>query len=174
MIYICPMHPNIQQDQPGMCPDCGMSLVKSKSQAPNHKEHNKHEGHHTEDFLKKFWISLVLTIPVVIWRDERWITFVLGSIVFWYGGWVFFGNAWRELRAKFPGMMTLIALPIVSAYSYSVYVTATGMDMALYWELTTLITIMLLGHWIEMRAVSGAQGALKELSKLMPDEKVNE
>src|SRR3989338_4617386 len=69
-----------------------------------------------------------------------------------------------------PGMITLIALAIVSAYSYSVYVTATGMDMALYWELTTLITIMLLGHWIEMRAVSGAQGALKELSKLMPDE----
>ena len=154
-----------------------MNLVKIKNgnikMENGHAGHDKHQGHHTQDFLTKFWISLVLTIPVVIWRDERWITFVLGSIVFWYCGWVFLASAWRELRAKLPGMMTLIALAIVSAYSYSVYVTATGMDMALYWELTTLITIMLLGHWIEMRAVSGAQGALKELSKLMPDEKVN-
>jgi len=175
MIYTCPMHPNIVQDKPGMCPECGMNLVQSEKRKvqKEHTEHDKHQGHHTEDFLKKFWISLVLTVPVVIWRDARWVTFVLGSFVFWYGGWIFLASAWRELRARLPGMMTLIALAIISAYSYSVYVTLSGMTMALYWELTTLITIMLLGHWIEMRAVSGAQGALKELSKLMPDEKVS-
>ena len=177
MTYTCPMHPNIKQYQPGMCPECGMNLVKMKHDPVKspHGDHgaSKHKGHKTESFLTKFWISLVLTIPVVIWRDGRWITFVLGSIVFWYGGWIFLASAWRELRARLPGMMTLIALAIISAYSYSVYVTLSGMTMALYWELTTLITIMLLGHWIEMRAVSGAQGALKELSKLMPDEKVS-
>src|SRR3989344_719472 len=167
-IYTCPMHPKIQQDKPGMCPECGMNLVK------NHTGHNKHQGHHTEDFLKKFWIVLALTIPVVIWRDKNYLAFSLGSIVFWYGGWVFLASAWREIRARLPGMMTLIAIAIVTAYAYSVYTTISGIGMALYWELTTLITIMLLGHWIEMRAVSGAQGALKELSKLLPDEKVNE
>lgn len=140
----------------------------------HHAEHDRHEGHHTEDFLKKFWVSLALTIPVLLWRDQRYLGIVLGSIVFWYGGWVFLASAWRELRAKLPGMMTLIALATISAYAYSVYTTIAGMEMGLYWELTTLITIMLLGHWIEMRAVSGAQGALKELSKLLPDEKVNE
>ena len=174
--YICPMHPNIQQDQPGMCPECGMSLVRDKkSNLKNQNEHaghDKHAGHKTESFLTKFWISLVLTIPVVIWRDERWITFVLGSIVFWYCGWIFLASAGRELRAKLPGMMTLIALATSAAYFWSVYAVFVGED-TLFWELTTLITIMLLGHWIEMRAVSGAQGALKELSKLMPDEKVN-
>ncbi|MEK7616214.1 MAG: copper-translocating P-type ATPase [Patescibacteria group bacterium] len=197
MTYICPMHPNIKQDKPGMCPECGMSLVKAKSEALNpksetnhkHQNHNKHEWHHTEDFLKKFWISLVLTVPIVLthffdfgflsleignWKLEILITALLGSVVFWYAGWVFLASAYREIRAKLPGMMTLIALAVISAYSYSVYVTWSGSgEMPLYWELTTLITIMLLGHWIEMRAVSGAQGALKELSKLMPDEKVN-
>ncbi len=183
MIYICPMHPNIKQDQPGMCPECGMSLVRDKSEARNPKSETNYK-HENSNFLNKFWISLALTIPVVVWRDQMNLGFVLGSIVFWYGGWVFLASAWREIRARLPGMMTLIAMAIIAAYSYSVYVTifrlapsfakATEGTVALYWELTTLITIMLLGHWIEMRAVSGAQGALKELSKLLPDEKVNE
>src|SRR3989338_8393796 len=117
MIYTCPMHPNIVQDKPGMCPECGMNLVQSEKRKvqKEHTEHDKHQGHHTEDFLKKFWISLVLTVPVVIWRDARWVTFVLGSFVFWYGGWIFLASAWRELRARLPGMMTLIALAIISA-----------------------------------------------------------
>ena len=142
MTYTCPMHPNIKQDTPGMCPECGMNLVKmsakggSASGGKKHAGNDKHAGHKTESFLTKFWISLVLTIPVVIWRDERWITFVLGSIVFWYCGWIFLASAGRELRAKLPGMMTLIALAIISAYSYSVYVTLADMTMALYWELT--------------------------------------
>ncbi|OHA92384.1 MAG: ATPase P [Candidatus Zambryskibacteria bacterium RIFCSPLOWO2_02_FULL_51_21] len=134
-------------------------------------------------FLRKFWVSLILTIPVILYADavaiifkwtppafpgSRYLSFVLGSIVFFYGGWVFLASAKREVEARLPGMMTLIALAISAAYLWSVYAVFAG-EEALFWELTTLITIMLLGHWLEMRAVSGAQGALKELSKLLPD-----
>ncbi|MBI2642664.1 MAG: cadmium-translocating P-type ATPase [Candidatus Wildermuthbacteria bacterium] len=162
------MHPEIQQEGPGMCPECGMNLILEK----DHKEHgerNEHAGHVTQDFLKKFWVSLVLTVPVILLRDEPFIPLILGSIVFFYGGWVFIASAWRELKGKSPGMMTLIALAIGVAYVYSVAVVLTGRGDPLFWELTSLITVMLLGHWLEMRAVSGAQGALKELSKLLPD-----
>jgi Cu2+-exporting ATPase len=93
----------------------------------------------------------------------------LGSIVFFYGGWVFIQGAYRELKAKQPGMMTLIAMAISVAYLYSLYSILFTRGETLFWELTTLITIMLLGHWMEMRAVQGAQGALKELAKLLPD-----
>lgn len=180
-----------------------------------HGDHgaSKHAGHSTEmparrslrlraargqvsagGFLKKFWVSLILTVPVVLYADiiqkifsaiggssfgGKWMTpefpgsaylpFVFGSIVFFYGGWVFLVGAWRELRARSPGMMTLIGIAITTAYLYSVYATFGAPEHTLFWELTTLITIMLLGHWLEMRAVSGAQGALKELSKLLPD-----
>jgi len=95
--------------------------------------------------------------------------FALGSVVFFYGGWVFLAGAWRELKARLPGMMTLIGIAISAAYFWSIYAVFGAPEQTLFWELTTLITIMLLGHWIEMRAVSGAQGALKELSKLLPD-----
>ena len=172
------MHPEVKQEGPGMCPECGMSLVKLKTvpkrslgQSPklrlgrNSGTHDRHTGHVTQDFLKKFWVSFVLTVPVILLRDEPFIPLILGSIVFFYGGWVFISSAWRELRGRSPGMMTLIALAIGVAYTYSVAVVLTGRGDSLFWELTTLITIMLLGHWIEMRAVSGAQGALKELSK---------
>ncbi len=177
MTYTCPMHPNIQQDKPGMCPECGMSLVKSKAQMPNDKEHmghDKHEGHHTEDFLKKFWIALTLTILLVLKLGSPIVQLALGSVVFFYCGLIFLMSAYRELRARLPGMMTLIAIAITTAYAYSVYSVLTGNGQDLWMELSSLITIMLLGHWIEMRAVSGAQGALKELSKLLPDEKVSE
>lgn len=188
MIYTCPMHPEIQQEKPGMCPECGMQLVPAKRKSNTHKDHggfNKHEGHSTNIFKMKFWVSFALSIPVVIYSDvaqkllgfqapvfpgSEYLQFVLSSIIFFYGGWVFIASAYRELKAKLPGMMTLIALAISVAYLYSVAVTFLGGTGTLYWELATLITIMLLGHWIEMRAVSGAQGALKELSKLLPDE----
>ncbi len=187
-IYTCPMHPEIQQDKPGMCPECGMQLVPAKKKSNAHKNHgdfNKHEGHSTNIFKMKFWVSFALSIPVVIYSDvaqkllgfqapvfpgSEYLQFALSSIIFFYGGWVFIASAYRELKAKLPGMMTLIALAISVAYFYSVAVTFLGGTGTLYWELATLITIMLLGHWIEMRAVSGAQGALKELSKLLPDE----
>lgn len=183
-IYICPMHPSIQQEKPGMCPECGMQLLPAKSKKKqNHEQHNKHEGHSLSTFTQKFWVSLVLTIPIVLYSDLpeklfRWtapvfggsqlLPFVLGSIVFFYGGWIFIKGAQKEIQAKQPGMMTLIGMAISVAYIYSIYTTIFGGN-TLFWELATLITIMLLGHWIEMKAVQGAQGALKELSKLLPD-----
>ena len=185
VVYTCPMHPEIKQDRPGMCPECGMQLVpaKKKKADMDHGTHDKHAGHSTAMFLRKFWVSLILTIPVVLYADVlktifKWslpafpgleyMPLVLGSIVFFYGGWVFLAGAWREIKGRLPGMMTLIGIAISAAYIWSVYAVFAS-DEALFWELTTLITIMLLGHWLEMRAVSGAQGALKELSRLLPD-----
>ena len=194
--YTCPMHPEIRQDQPGMCPECGMNLVPGKAEGPDKSrfaEANRgssisqaksgHAGHSTAMFFRKFWVILVLTIPVVLYADvvekifkwslpdfygSEYLSLTLGSIVFFYGGWVFLAGAWREIRGRLPGMMTLIGIAISAAYLWSVYAVFAGAE-ALFGELTTLITIMLLGHWLEMRAVSGAQGALKELSKLLPD-----
>jgi len=186
-IYTCPMHPEIKQEKPGMCPECGMSLVpeRKKKDKPSFVKasEGKHAGHSTVMFFRKFWVSLILTIPVVLYADVvekifKWspptfpgsdfLPLILGSIVFFYGGWVFLAGAWREIRGRLPGMMTLIGIAVSAAYIWSVYAVFAG-EEALFWELTTLITIMLLGHWLEMRAVSGAQGALKELSKLLPD-----
>lgn len=178
------MHPNIKQSQPGICPECGMKLLPTKESQKNDSV-DKHAGHKVNIFARKFWISLILTIPVVAYSEliqkifgwtapklpgSDYLPFVLSSVVFFYGGWIFLIGAWRELKAKLPGMMTLIALAITAAYSYSIFVTfSRRTEHTLFWELTTLITIMLLGHWMEMKAVQGAQGALKELSKLLPD-----
>ena len=185
--YTCPMHPGILQEKPGMCPECGMNLVPKEievdSQHGGSEKYNKHALHQTRAFLKKFWIVLVLTIPILAYSEIAMTVFpwhmpefpglslfmlVLGSVVYFYGGWVFISGAYRELRARLPGMMTLIALAITSAYTYSVFATFYGGN-TLFWELSTLIAVMLLGHYIEMRAVQGAQGALRELAKLLPD-----
>ncbi len=178
------MHPEIKQDKSGMCPECGMSLIPAKKKKSDmDPSHDKHAGHSTAMFLRKFWISLLLTIPVVLYADVfktifKWslpefpglayMPLALGSVVFFYGGWVFLAGAWREIKGRLPGMMTLIGIAISAAYIWSVYAVIASAE-ALFWELVTLITVMLLGHWLEMRAVSGAQGALKELSKLLPD-----
>jgi Cu2+-exporting ATPase len=180
------MHPEVRQEKPGMCPECGMQLVQVKNENllsaqagkmehEGHAMHDKHKGHSTNIFKIKFWISLALTIPVVLiawvfpdFAGASYISLALGSAVFFYGGWVFLIGGWREIRGKLPGMMTLISIAISAAYLWSIYAVFTANE-TLFWELTTLITIMLLGHWLEMRAVSGAQGALKELSKLLPD-----
>lgn len=189
------MHPEIVRDMPGICPECGMNLIplRKKKMGADHGSYDnhvpsevsadRHAGHSTTMFFRKFLVSLILTIPVVLYADVTKIIFkwspptflgsgymplVLGSVVFFYGGWVFLAGAWRELRVRLPGMMTLIGIAVSAAYLWSVYAVFAGAE-ALFWELTTLITIMLLGHWLEMRAVSGAQGALKELSKLLPD-----
>ncbi len=194
--YTCPMHPEVMRDKPGMCSECGMNLLEAKNakRKAQNKHHDKHEGHSLAMFLRKFWVSLILTIPVVLYSDiaqkllgfkapqfagSEYLPLALGSIVFFYGGWVFLVGALRELKAKLPGMMTLIAIAISAAYFYSIYAllrqgfggqaTFGEPEHTLFWELTTLITIMLLGHWLEMRAVRGAQSALKELSKLLPD-----
>jgi P-type Cu2+ transporter len=137
-------------------------------------------------FRDKFWLSLVLTLPVVYWSDHieellgyqaplfpgsDWIPPVLGTVVFLYGGWVFLQGAWRELKARLPGMMTLIALAITVAFVFSWIVRIGWIEAsALWWELATLVTIMLLGHWIEMPSIDQARGALKELAKLLPDQ----
>jgi P-type Cu2+ transporter len=147
--------------------------------------HDTHAGHDPEMFRRRFWLSLVLTIPVVFWSEHiqqllryraptfpgsAWIPAVLGTVVFLYGGWVFLQGAGRELRARLPGMMTLIALAICVAFVFSWIVDLRLIDAgALWWELATLVTIMLLGHWIEMRSIGQAQGALRELAKLLPD-----
>lgn len=186
--YICPMHPEVSSEKPGLCPECGMNLVPSKADEQAHHGpggHDTHEGHTVNIFKIRFWVSLVLSVPVLAYSDvvqellrfeapafagSAYIPLILASIIFFYGGWIFIASAVRELKARLPGMMTLIALAILTAYSYSIFVTVAGEGKPLFWELATLITVMLLGHWMEMRAVTGAQGALKELSKLIPDE----
>jgi len=180
-VYTCPMHPEVRQDKPGMCPECGMTLVRTRTNADSHSDkrgqRDKHAGHSTAMFLRKFWVSLILTAPILLieWRlidvsAGNWISLILGSIIFFYGGWVFLAGAFREIRGKLPGMMSLVAIAISAAYLFSVFEVLRGSPHTLFWELATLITIMLLGHWLEMRAVAGAQGALKELAKLLPDE----
>jgi Cu2+-exporting ATPase len=136
-------------------------------------------------FRDKFWLSLILTVPVVFWAahiqmifryeapefpGSAWISPALGTAVFLYGGLVFLKGAWRELGARLPGMMTLISLAISVAFIFS-WVVQLGLIQAdaIWWELSTLVTIMLLGHWIEMRSMLQAQGALQELAKLLPD-----
>jgi Cu2+-exporting ATPase len=134
-------------------------------------------------FRDKFWLSLALTIPTLIWGHmlprllgysppqfpaTQLIPPVLGTAVFLYGGRPFLEGAWHELRARVPGMMTLIALAITVAFVFSLAVTPGYPGMPLWEELATLVTIMLLGHWIEMRSITQAQGALAELAKLLP------
>ncbi|MGH7526197.1 MAG: heavy metal translocating P-type ATPase [Gemmatimonadales bacterium] len=148
-----------------------------------HAGHDKHAGHSVAMFRDKFWISLLLTVPILVWGHMlpralgytppaipggHWIPPVLGTMAFGYGGWVFLQGAARELRDRLPGMMTLIALAISVAFLFSVAVTLGYPGMPLWEELATLVTIMLLGHWIEMRSISQAQGALGELAKLLP------
>jgi P-type Cu2+ transporter len=143
-----------------------------------------HEGHHTEDFQRRFWVALVLTIPVVFYAElpqellgytapafpgSEYLPLVLASVVYFYGGVPFLQGAVRELRVATPGMMTLVAMAITVAYGYSLAVQFFMPGEPLYWELATLVTIMLLGHWVEMRAIGRARGALAELAKLMPD-----
>jgi len=146
--------------------------------------HDKHAGHSVAMFRDKFWLSLLLTIPVLIWsRDPQawlrytapefpgsdWIPPILGSVVFLYGGLVFVRGAVGELRVRQPGMMTLISLAIVVAFGTSWSGTLGLFEVEIWWELATLITIMLLGHWLEMRSIAQARGALSALAELLPD-----
>ncbi len=152
----------------------------------DHHGHHDHHAHMVADFRKRFWISLVLTIPILLlspmiqeflglgtffqFTGSLYLTFILSSIVFFYGGYPFLKGIWDELRKGQPGMMTLIALAISVAYFYSAAVVFGLSGKMFFWELATLIDIMLLGHWIEMKSVMGASRALEELAKLMPSE----
>jgi P-type Cu2+ transporter len=146
--------------------------------------HDKHAGHSVAMFRDKFWLSLALTIPVVLLSHDiqqwfgysipmfpglEYIPAILGTIVFFYGGLVFIRGAQGELADRRPGMMTLISLAIVVAFVTSWAGTLGLFEVEIWWELATLITIMLLGHWLEMRSIAQAQGALSALAALLPD-----
>jgi Cu2+-exporting ATPase len=149
----------------------------------SHAARDKHAGHSVAMFRDKFWVSLLLTTPTLIWGHmlqnalgysppafpgSHWIPAAFGTAVFVYGGTPFLQGAVREIRDRLPGMMTLIGLAISVAFVYSAAVALGYPGMPLWEELATLVTIMLLGHWIEMRSISQAQGALKEIAKLLP------
>ena len=159
----------------------------SSDQHSGHAGHAGHAGHgdHAAMFREKFWISLALTIPTVIWSGmvqdwlgytapdvpgARWIAPLFGTLVFLYGGPVFLKGGIDEVRSRQPGMMTLISLGLLVAFGASVATEFGWLDVDLWFELATLVTIMLLGHWLEMRAIGQAQGALSALAELLPDE----
>jgi Cu2+-exporting ATPase len=149
-----------------------------------HTGHDRHAGHSVAMFRDKFWLSLILTLPVLFWSTDvqRWFGYtapsfpgstfapaVLGTMVFLYGGLVFIRGAWSELVGRKPGMMTLISLGIIVAFGTSLAGTFGLFDLEVWWELASLITIMILGHWLEMRAVFQSRGALNALAALLPD-----
>lgn len=149
-------------------------------------DHHSHHEHMVADFKRRLWVSLALTVPIVALSEmiqqwfglresfdfpgDRYVTLLLSSIVYFYGGWPFLTGLTSELRKLRPGMMTLIAMAITVAYAYSAAVVLGLEGKIFFWELATLIDIMLLGHWIEMRSVMGASAALEKLVKLMPSE----
>jgi Cu2+-exporting ATPase len=149
-----------------------------------HRAHDRHAGHDPEDFKRRFLVCLVLTVPVFFTSESvmrwfgysldvagvSWVAPVLGSAVFFYGGWPFLVGAVREVRDRAPGMMLLISLAIVVAFLASLASSVGLLDLEFWWELATLVTIMLLGHWQEMKAIGRARGALAALAALLPDE----
>jgi P-type Cu2+ transporter len=149
-----------------------------------HESHDRHAGHSVAMFRDKFWLSFALTVPVVLWSTDvqlwlgytapsfpgsKFIPAILGTVVFVYGGLVFIRGAWGELADHKPGMMTLISLAIIVAFGTSLAATFGLFEIDVWWELASLITIMVLGHWLEMRAISQARGALRALAALLPD-----
>ncbi len=196
--YTCPMHPEIVQDKPGNCPKCGMTLVllnesENNSAAPPHQHDANplmgHAGHNHHammiaDFRKRFYVVLILTIPIMLLSEmiqhllnlhisfpgSEYVLLALSSVVFFYGGWPFLKGLVAEVRAKSPGMMFLIGFAITVAYIYSVAIVFGLHGMDFFWELATLILIMLLGHWIEMKSVAGASKELELLVQLMPSD----
>jgi Cu2+-exporting ATPase len=197
------MHPEIVKDGPGQCPICGMNLVPVENQKEpdkdKHGDHSHihkhggenppmgHEGHDHHatmigDFKKRFYVVLVLTIPIMLlsemiqhWLNiqisftgSQYVLLALSTIVFFYGGWPFLNGWFSEMKVWKPGMMTLIGFAITVAYVYSVATIFGLKGMDFFWELATLILIMLLGHWIEMRSIAGASRELELLVQLMP------
>jgi Cu2+-exporting ATPase len=166
-------------EEKGKCIVCGQQM----------KEEDRMHGEHIhssmiQDLKKRFWISLIITIPILIlsptiqelmglgeslrFPGDLYILFFLSSIVYFYGGYPFFKGFYNQIKSRIPGMDTLISVAITSAYLYSSAVVFGLMGEVFFWELATLIDIMLIGHWLEMRSVMGASRALEELVKLMP------
>jgi P-type Cu2+ transporter len=165
-------------DHEPVSPHAGHSMLGA------HASHDRHAGHSVAMFRDKFWLSFALTIPVVLWSSDvqhwlgytapslpgsNWIPPILGTVIFFYGGLVFIRGARNELADRKPGMMTLISLGITVAFLTSLAGTFGLLKIEVWWEVATLITIMLLGHWLQMRAISQAQGALNALAALLPD-----
>ena len=180
-----------------MDPSFAKTMAGKHSARENHSEHNgynpegkqasdgagKHAGHSTAMFKKRFYISLILTVPVLAlspliqhflnfsltFAGDKYLLFLISSVIFFYGGWPFLNGAKNEIKSRAIGMMTLISLAISVAYFYSFAVVFGLAGEIFFWELATLIDIMLLGHWIEMKSVMGASMALEKLSALIPD-----
>ncbi|MFN0175449.1 MAG: copper-translocating P-type ATPase [Saprospiraceae bacterium] len=163
------------------------TVMQGAMHGGGHAGHGSNHDHTAmiADFLWRFWICLTLTVPVVAispmfqmavgyhldFSGRDWVSFALGSIIYFYGGWPFLNGLWDEIRRRQPGMMTLIGVAIKVAFLYStavVFKVVEGMDF--YWELATLIVIMLLGHWLEMKSVAGASKALELIVKMLPAE----
>jgi len=178
-------HPHQQPDQAHEHPAAGMLMTGGMH--PGHDGHVGHGDHRAmvADFRRRFWLCLALTPPVLLlspmiqhglglgdtlrFRGDDLVLFALSTVIYFYGGWPFLTGFLSELRNREPGMMTLIAVAISVAFFYSGAVTFGLQGVSFYWELVTLIDVMLLGHWLEMRSVMGASRALEELVRLLPD-----
>lgn len=173
-LYTCPMHQEVTRKEPGDCPKCGMKLEK-------HEHGGKHTGME-ESFKRRFFIALPLTVVVLLLspKIQQWfsfsldfpgiklVLFFLASIIVLYAGWPFYVMAKGEIKTRAFAMMTLVSLAVLSGYTFSVAATFLFPGESLYWEISTLVLAFLFGHWMEMRAVRGASGALAELAKLIP------
>ncbi len=164
--------------------NCGAEHTSHEMKKPD--RHHDHRAMMLTDFKKRFWVSFIITIPILLlspliqeflgfketvsFPGDIYVLFALSSIVFFYGGYPFLKGIFEELRSASPGMMTLIAIAITTAYVYSSAVVFGLRGMVFFWELATLIDVMLLGHWIEMKSVMGASKALEELARLMPSD----
>ncbi len=190
--YVCPMHPEEVSDKPGRCKKCGMDLRARRNPGEGGVKEGaeglaNHSGHHemmARDFKKRFFVALALVVPVLVLSPtiQQWfhfsfaqfsgqnvVLFVLASIISLFAAWPFYKGAWQdELSQKNLGMMTLVSLAVLAGYGYSVAATFFIQAQDFYWEISTLVLVLLLGHWFEMRAVIGASGALHELAKLIP------
>jgi len=177
-MYTCPMDPDVISKTPGKCPKCGMDLV------PVEKEHKGHEADKgmEESFKRRFFISLPLTITIIVLspKIQEWfnfslkfqgseiLSFIIATFIVFWAGLPFYQMAKGEIKTRAFGMMTLVSLAVLSGYFFSVAATFLFPGESLYWEVSTLVLAFLLGHWLEMRAVRGATGALSELAKLIP------
>ncbi len=158
--------------------------LEGKQDHQDRKHSEQHHEHMIEDFRRRFWVSLILTIPILVLSPliqnilsyeftfpfDSYVLFALSSVIYFYGGWPFLTGLMDELKKKQLGMMTLIGVAITVAYGYSVAITFGLEGKTFYWELATLIDIMLLGHWIEMKSVMNASNALEKIVQLMPSE----
>jgi len=182
--YTCPMDPEIVSDKPGNCPKCGMKLTPIQKEMHDADKHGKSSNHNGMEgsFKKRFIISIPVTLFILALSPQiqHWFGFSLNTgyntlILFLLSTFMvsvmakpFYEMAWGEIKARKYGMMTLVSLAILSGYLFSVAATFLFAGESLYWEISTLVLAFLLGHWIEMRAVRGATGALSELAKLTP------